>query len=109
MRGAFKPGLIDVVLVFFFLALFDSIGTLIGVAGRIGARAATAQLPRARQALLADAIGTVVGRRPRDVDRHRVHREFRPASRPAAEPDSRASSTASLFLLALFFSPARAG
>ncbi|MEZ5319775.1 MAG: NCS2 family permease [Vicinamibacterales bacterium] len=58
--GAFRPDLIDVVFVFFFLALFDSIGTLIGVAGRIGlVRGGT--FPRARQALLADAVGTVVG------------------------------------------------
>jgi AGZA family xanthine/uracil permease-like MFS transporter len=58
--GALRPALIDVVAVFFLLALFDSIGTLIGVAGRIGL-VKDGTLPRARQALLADAIGTVVG------------------------------------------------
>jgi adenine/guanine/hypoxanthine permease len=58
--GAFRPGLIDVVIVFFFLALFDSIGTLIGVAERAGLTE-NGRLPRVRQALLADAIGTVVG------------------------------------------------
>ena len=58
--GALKPGLIDVVFVFFFLALFDSIGTLIGVAERAGLMR-DGRLPRARQALLADAIGTVGG------------------------------------------------
>lgn len=58
--GALRPGLIPVVFVFFVLALFDSIGTLIGVASRIGlVRDGT--IPRARQALLADAIGTVAG------------------------------------------------
>jgi AGZA family xanthine/uracil permease-like MFS transporter len=46
--------------VFFFLALFDSVGTLVGVASQAGLmRGGT--LPRARQALLADAIGTVAG------------------------------------------------
>ena len=34
--GALSPGLIDVVFVFLLLALFDSIGTLIGVASRMG-------------------------------------------------------------------------
>ena len=58
--GAFRPAMISVVFVFFFLALFDSIGTLVGVASQAGLmREGT--LPRARAALLADAIGTVVG------------------------------------------------
>jgi AGZA family xanthine/uracil permease-like MFS transporter len=47
--------------IFFFLALFDTVGTLIGVCERAGLLDARGQLPRARQALLADAIGTVVG------------------------------------------------
>jgi AGZA family xanthine/uracil permease-like MFS transporter len=60
VRGALRPELADAVIVFFLLALFDSVGTLVGVAGRIGA-APDGSLPRARQALLADATGTVVG------------------------------------------------
>ncbi|HUR22101.1 MAG TPA: NCS2 family permease [Vicinamibacterales bacterium] len=58
--GALRLDMIDVVFVFFFLALFDSVGTLIGVANRIGA-IKDGVLPRARQALLADAVGTVIG------------------------------------------------
>lgn len=58
--GALTPAMVDVVFVFFFLALFDSVGTLIGVAGRMGL-VRNGTLPRARQALLADAVGTVVG------------------------------------------------
>jgi AGZA family xanthine/uracil permease-like MFS transporter len=58
--GAFEPGMIAVIFVFFFLALFDSVGTLVAVGQQAGLmRAGT--LPRARQALLADAIGTVAG------------------------------------------------
>jgi AGZA family xanthine/uracil permease-like MFS transporter len=57
---ALTPGLVAVVFVFFFLALFDSIGTLVGVGEQAGfMRGGT--LPRAREALLADSIGTVVG------------------------------------------------
>src|SRR5438105_1367891 len=60
VAGAFSPGMITVVFVFFFLALFDSVGTLVGVGEQAGfMRDGT--LPRARQALLADAIGTVAG------------------------------------------------
>jgi len=58
--GAFSPRMVTVVLVFFFLALFDSVGTLVGVGEQAGLmREGT--LPRARQALLADAFGTVAG------------------------------------------------
>jgi adenine/guanine/hypoxanthine permease len=58
--GAFSPSMITVVLVFFFLALFDSVGTLVGVGEQAGLMR-NGTLPRARQALLADAVGTVAG------------------------------------------------
>ncbi len=58
--AAVQPAMIPVVLVFLLLALFDSVGTLVGVGEQAGfMRDGT--LPRARQALLADAIGTVAG------------------------------------------------
>jgi AGZA family xanthine/uracil permease-like MFS transporter len=60
IAGAFAPSLAAVVLVFFFLALFDSIGTLVGVGEQAGLMR-NGTLPRARQALLADALGTVAG------------------------------------------------
>ena len=60
IAGAFAPGMIAVVFVFFFLALFDSVGTLVGVGEQAGLMR-DGTLPRARQALLADAIGTVAG------------------------------------------------
>jgi adenine/guanine/hypoxanthine permease len=60
VAGVFQPAMISVVFVFFFLALFDSVGTLVGVAGRAGLME-HGRLPRARGALLADAIGTVAG------------------------------------------------
>ncbi len=60
LRGALAPGMAAVVLVFFFLALFDSIGTLVGVGEQAGLMK-DGVLPRAREALLADAVGTVAG------------------------------------------------
>jgi AGZA family xanthine/uracil permease-like MFS transporter len=60
IAGALRPDLIGVTLVFFLLALFDSIGTLLGLASRMGV-VSGGQMPRAKQALLADAIGTVTG------------------------------------------------
>jgi AGZA family xanthine/uracil permease-like MFS transporter len=60
IAGAFRPGMAAVIFVFFFLALFDSVGTLVGVAEQAGLMK-NGRLPRARGALLADAAGTVVG------------------------------------------------
>ena len=58
--GAFDLGLVSVIFVFFFLALFDSVGTLIGVSSQAGLLV-NGKLPRARQALAADAFGSVSG------------------------------------------------
>ncbi|HEX9723315.1 MAG TPA: NCS2 family permease [Vicinamibacteria bacterium] len=51
---------VSVVFVFFFVDLFDTVGTLIGVGQRAGFMV-NGNLPRARQALMADAAGTVGG------------------------------------------------
>ena len=53
--GAFRPEMITVVFVFFFLALFDSVGTLVGVAEQAGLMR-NDTLPRARGALMSYAL-----------------------------------------------------
>ncbi len=58
--GAFAPGMAAVIFVFFLIALFDSVGTLVAV-GEQARLTRGGTLPRAREALLADAIGTVAG------------------------------------------------
>ncbi len=50
-----------VLFVFLFVDIFDTIGTLTGVGMRAGYIGPDGQLPRANQALMADAIGTTVG------------------------------------------------
>ena len=50
-----------VIFIFFFLDLFDTVGTLIGVSERAGFLDAQGRLPRARWALFSDAAGTVIG------------------------------------------------
>lgn len=60
IAGAFAPDMLAVVFVFFFLALFDSVGTLVGIGEQAGLMR-NGTLPRAREALLADAVGTVAG------------------------------------------------
>jgi AGZA family xanthine/uracil permease-like MFS transporter len=58
--GALDLGLVSVIFVFFFLALFDSVGTLIGVSSQAGLLV-NGKLPRAREALSADAFGSISG------------------------------------------------
>jgi len=60
IAGAFDLGLVSVVFIFFFLALFDSVGTLIGVSNQAGLLV-DGKLPRAKEALSADAFGSVSG------------------------------------------------
>lgn len=60
LAGAWDLGLVSVIFVFFFLALFDSVGTLIGVSSQAGLLV-NGKLPRARQALAADAFGSLAG------------------------------------------------
>jgi adenine/guanine/hypoxanthine permease len=50
-----------VLLVFLFVDIFDTIGTLTGVGMRAGYIGPDGQLPRANRALMADAIGTTIG------------------------------------------------
>ena len=53
------PG-VSIVLIFFFLALFDTIGTLVGISEQAGFMK-NGRLPRAEKALLADAAGMTAG------------------------------------------------
>ncbi|MGB7291219.1 MAG: NCS2 family permease [Thermodesulfobacteriota bacterium] len=54
------PNLLAVIFIFLFLDMFDTIGTLIGVGQQSGLMV-DGKLPRARQALLTDAISTSAG------------------------------------------------
>jgi len=103
VAGAFAPRLWPVIVIFFFLALFDSVGTLVGVAGQAGLMR-NGVLPRARQALLADAVGTVAGA---TLGTSTVTAYIESATGVAAGGRTGLSAvvTALLLLLALFFAP----
>ncbi|MCM8826779.1 MAG: NCS2 family permease [Candidatus Omnitrophica bacterium] len=60
IRGAMKLELLPVIFVLFFLDLFDTVGTLIGVSQE-GGFIRNGKLPKAGRALLSDALGTVTG------------------------------------------------
>ena len=61
LHGAMNIGLLGVVFVFFFVDLFDTTGTLIGVSHRAGLLDQDGKLPRLKRALLADSIAITVG------------------------------------------------
>jgi AGZA family xanthine/uracil permease-like MFS transporter len=60
LQGAAKIGLGDLIFVFFFVDLFDNVGTLVGVCEG-GGFLRDGKLPRASRALVSDAIGTMFG------------------------------------------------
>ena len=103
VAGAFKPAMVSVIFVFFFLALFDSVGTLVGVASQAGLMR-DGTLPRARPALLADAVGTVIGA---GLGTSTVTAYIESSTGVAAGGRTGLANvvTASLFFLSLFFFP----
>jgi AGZA family xanthine/uracil permease-like MFS transporter len=101
--GALKQNLISVIFIFFFLDLFDTVGSLIGIAKQAGLMQ-NGRLPRAGRALLADAIGTVGSAL---VGNTTMVSYIESASGVAAggRTGLAALVTAGLFLVAMFFSP----
>ncbi len=61
LAGALNAGLLGVIFVFFFVDLFDTTGTLIGVSHRAGLLDKDGKLPRLKKALLADSVAISVG------------------------------------------------
>ncbi|MDN3575258.1 NCS2 family permease [Chitinimonas viridis] len=61
LEGALTAGLLGVVFVFFFVDLFDTTGTLVGVSHRAGLLDSQGKLPRLKRALMADSTAIVAG------------------------------------------------
>jgi AGZA family xanthine/uracil permease-like MFS transporter len=61
IAGAFNKGLLEIVFVFFFVDLFDNLGTLVAVTKRAGLISADHSIPRLNRILFADALSTVFG------------------------------------------------
>lgn len=62
-KGAFALGanFLVVMFAFLFVDFFDTVGTLIGVASKADLLDEEGKLPKAKEALMADAVGTVAG------------------------------------------------
>jgi AGZA family xanthine/uracil permease-like MFS transporter len=61
LGGLWDWSVLPVVMIFLYMAVFDAIGTLVGVADRAGFLTPEGNLPRATRALVADASATVAG------------------------------------------------
>jgi len=103
LRAALSLPMVPFIIVFVFMDMFDTIGTLIGVSEQAGFMKDN-KLPRAKQALISDAVGTVTGA---CLGTSTVTSFIESAA--GVEHGGRtgltALTTAFLFLLALFFSP----
>jgi AGZA family xanthine/uracil permease-like MFS transporter len=60
LAGALSWPMVPFILIFLFMNLFDTLGTLIGVSQQAGL-VRDGRLPRLKQALVSDAVGTVFG------------------------------------------------
>lgn len=101
---ALSPKMLSFVFVFLFMLTFDAIGTLIGVSEQAGFMRAN-KLPRAKEAMVSDAVGTVAGAA---LGTSTVTSFIESAS--GVQQGGRTGLTglvvAALFLLALFFQSA---
>ena len=104
IQGAFNIGLIAVIFAFFFVDLFDTAGTLVGVAHRAGLLDAHGRLPRLRQALMADSVATCTGA-ALGTSTTTSYIESASGIRAGGRTGLTACVVAVLFLLGLFFAP----
>jgi adenine/guanine/hypoxanthine permease len=61
IMGAVNKGLLEIIFVFFFVDLFDNLGTLVAVTKRAGLIGPDHSIPRLNRILFADATATVFG------------------------------------------------
>jgi AGZA family xanthine/uracil permease-like MFS transporter len=103
LRGLLDAAMVPVVVIFLFMAVFDAIGTLIGVSDQAGLLK-DGKLPRATPALLADSSGTVVGSLL-GTSTVTAYLESATGVEVGARTGLANMVTGALFALALFFSP----
>jgi AGZA family xanthine/uracil permease-like MFS transporter len=89
---------------FLFVDIFDTVGTLVGVTTQAGLVGKNGEIPRVKQALLADAIGTAAGA-ALGTSTVTSYVESSAGVAAGGRTGLASVSTAVLFLLALFLSP----
>ncbi len=100
----FSIDMILVLLTFLFVDLFDTVGTLIGVASIANMLDKNGQIPRVKQALFADSIGTTFGA-VLGTSTVTTYVESAAGVGEGGRTGLTSATTGVLFLLALFFAP----
>ena len=100
----FTATMATIVFTFAFVDLFDTTGTLVGVAGKAGMLDEAGRLPRVRGALLADSAATVIGA-VLGTSTTTTYVESAAGVAEGGRTGLTAVTTGVLFLLALFFAP----
>ncbi len=103
LRSLLSPAVWPVVLIFLYMALFDAIGTLIGVADQAGFLVG-GRLPRATRALSSDASATVIGA-ALGTSTVTAYVESAAGVQVGGRTGLANLVTAALFIVAIFFSP----
>ncbi|WP_321286498.1 NCS2 family permease [uncultured Sunxiuqinia sp.] len=100
----FTIDMLIVLFTFLFVDMFDTVGTLVGVSSKANMLTPDGKVPRAKQALFADAIGTTFGAM---IGTSTVTTYVESASGVAEGGRTGLTSltTAGLFFIALFFAP----
>ncbi|WP_236838706.1 NCS2 family permease [Caldalkalibacillus salinus] len=102
--GVWQHGLYAVIFAFLLVTLFDTTGTMIGVAEQAGLLKDTGEFPKAKHALMADAVGTTVGA-GLGTSPTSAYIESSSGVAVGGRTGLTAVTTAGLLLLAMFLSP----
>lgn len=99
-----QPAFWGIVFTFFFVDFFDTLGTLVGVCNRSGLLDENGNLPRAKGALMADAIATMAGA-VMGTSTVTSYVESSSGVAQGGRTGLTAITTALLFVAAIFFTP----
>jgi AGZA family xanthine/uracil permease-like MFS transporter len=102
--AALKLGALDVIFIFLFVDLFDTIGSLMGLGRQAGYLTQDGKMPRVNRALFADAIATIAGS-IFGTSTVVTYIESATGVSDGGRTGLTAVTVAGLFVLAMFFAP----
>jgi adenine/guanine/hypoxanthine permease len=104
LGGALRLGAFDVIFIFLFVDLFDTIGSLMGLGRQAGYLTPDGKMPRVNRALFADAIATITGS-IFGTSTVVTYIESATGVSEGGRTGLTAVTVAALFVLAMFFAP----
>jgi len=104
VAGALRLGALDVIFIFLFVDMFDTIGSLMGLGKQAGYLTRDGKMPRVNRALLADAIATIAGS-IFGTSTVVTYIESATGVSEGGRTGLTAVTVAALFVLAMFFAP----